>query len=71
MTYKFGGAAVADAERMVEVARLICHFQDQAPVVVMSAMGKVGNSKCRHNRIVVICSQASALSLSANSDIIA
>jgi aspartokinase len=41
VTYKFGGAAVADAERMVEVAQLICRFPENAPVVVMSAMGKV------------------------------
>uniref|UniRef100_A0A061SJ01 aspartate kinase n=1 Tax=Tetraselmis sp. GSL018 TaxID=582737 RepID=A0A061SJ01_9CHLO len=43
ITYKFGGAAVADARRMVEVARIICHFQDEAPVIVMSAMGKTTN----------------------------
>lgn len=43
VTYKFGGAAVADAERMVEVAQLICRFPENAPVVVMSAMGKTTN----------------------------
>eukprot|EP00873_Tetraselmis_striata_P004919 jgi/Tetstr1/425183/TSEL_015644.t1 len=43
VTYKFGGAAVADAERMVEVARLVCRFPENAPVVVMSAMGKTTN----------------------------
>ena len=41
MVYKFGGSSVASAERMHEVADIVCSFQDQAPVVVLSAMGKV------------------------------
>ena len=49
VTYKFGGAAVADAERMVEVAKLICQFPEHAPVVVMSAMGKVGHHGHPHS----------------------
>ncbi len=41
MVYKFGGSSVATAERMIEVAEIVCSFQDQAPLVVLSAMGKV------------------------------
>ena len=42
VVYKFGGSSVATAQRMREVADIICSFPDQAPVVVLSAMGKVG-----------------------------
>ena len=38
---KFGGSSVSSAERMLEVAEIVCSFQDHAPVVVLSAMGKV------------------------------
>lgn len=41
MVYKFGGSSVRDAERMREVAAIICSFPDLLPVVVLSAMGKV------------------------------
>lgn len=41
VVYKFGGSSVATAERMREVASIICSFPDQAPAVVLSAMGKV------------------------------
>ena len=41
VVYKFGGSSVATADRMIEVAEIVCSFQDQAPVVVLSAMGKV------------------------------
>ncbi|GAB4818727.1 hypothetical protein N2152v2_005773 [Parachlorella kessleri] len=40
---KFGGSSVATAERMLEVASIICSFPDQLPVVVLSAMGKTTN----------------------------
>ncbi len=42
VVYKFGGSSVATAERMREVAAIVCSFPEQAPLVVLSAMGKVG-----------------------------
>lgn len=41
MVMKFGGSSVASAERMLEVAQIVCSFPDQLPCVVLSAMGKV------------------------------
>jgi hypothetical protein len=41
MVYKFGGSSVRDAERMREVADIICSFPQYLPCVVLSAMGKV------------------------------
>ena len=38
---KFGGSSVASAERMWEVAQIVCSFPEQLPCVVLSAMGKV------------------------------
>ncbi len=38
---QFGGSSVATAERMKEVADIICSFPHQLPCVVLSAMGKV------------------------------
>lgn len=43
VVYKFGGSSVRDAERMREVADIICSFPQNLPIVVLSAMGKVGN----------------------------
>lgn len=40
---KFGGSSVASAERMMEVAELICSFPEERPVIVLSAMGKTTN----------------------------
>eukprot|EP00884_Botryococcus_braunii_P010481 jgi/Botrbrau1/19434/Bobra.0338s0057.1 len=40
---KFGGSSVANAERMKEVAAIVCGFPDQLPCVVLSAMGKTTN----------------------------
>ena len=42
--YKFGGSSVANAERMREVANIICLFPEEAPIVVLSAMGKTTNN---------------------------
>ena len=42
MVMKFGGSSVASAERMIEVAQIVCSFPDQLPALVLSAMGKVG-----------------------------
>eukprot|EP00882_Tetradesmus_deserticola_P015957 GHRQ01017021.1.p1 GENE.GHRQ01017021.1~~GHRQ01017021.1.p1 ORF type:complete len:130 (+),score=25.98 GHRQ01017021.1:593-982(+) len=44
IVYKFGGSSVRDAERMREVADIICSFQENLPCVVLSAMGKVRSS---------------------------
>ena len=38
---KFGGSSLASAERMREVADIVCSFPEQYPCVVLSAMGKV------------------------------
>ena len=42
--YKFGGSSVANAGRMKEIANIVCLFEDEAPVVVLSAMGKTTNN---------------------------
>ncbi len=41
VVYKFGGSSVRDAERMAEVADIVCSFPEHLPCVVLSAMGKV------------------------------
>ena len=41
--YKFGGSSVADADRMREVAAIVCAFPDHLPAIVISAMGKTTN----------------------------
>lgn len=41
---KFGGSSVASAERMREVADLICSFPEERPIIVLSAMGKATNN---------------------------
>lgn len=38
---KFGGSSVANAQRMREVADIICSFPEHLPCIVLSAMGKV------------------------------
>eukprot|EP00195_Chlamydomonas_chlamydogama_P005756 CAMPEP_0202902490 /NCGR_PEP_ID=MMETSP1392-20130828/16885_1 /ASSEMBLY_ACC=CAM_ASM_000868 /TAXON_ID=225041 /ORGANISM="Chlamydomonas chlamydogama, Strain SAG 11-48b" /LENGTH=481 /DNA_ID=CAMNT_0049589263 /DNA_START=346 /DNA_END=1791 /DNA_ORIENTATION=+ len=43
VVYKFGGSSVRDAERMMEVADIICSFPQYLPCVVLSAMGKTTN----------------------------
>ncbi|KAF8408502.1 hypothetical protein HHK36_007658 [Tetracentron sinense] len=40
---KFGGSSVASAERMREIADLILSFDEEKPVIVLSAMGKTTN----------------------------
>ena len=51
---KFGGSSVADAERMREVAAIICSFPDELPCIVLSAMGKVRNP-CAALRAAALC----------------
>ncbi len=55
VVYKFGGSSVATAERMREVASIICSFPDQAPAVVLSAMGKV-RAKSAVAHLLMCCS---------------
>jgi len=43
VVYKFGGSSVRDAERMREVADIVCFYQQHYPIVVLSAMGKTTN----------------------------
>eukprot|EP00891_Asterochloris_glomerata_P004918 jgi/Astpho2/4918/e_gw1.00069.14.1_t len=40
---KFGGSSVANADRMREVAAIMCSFPEQYPCIVLSAMGKTTN----------------------------
>ena len=49
VVYKFGGSSVATAARMREVAAIVCSFPEQAPLVVLSAMGKVGAGPERYD----------------------
>ena len=46
---KFGGSSLASAERMREVADIVCSFPEQYPCIVLSAMGKVGLPNCPQN----------------------
>lgn len=41
---KFGGSSIANSERMREVARLVTSFENERPVLVLSAMGKTTNN---------------------------
>ncbi|MEW5307394.1 MAG: hypothetical protein WDW36_009796 [Sanguina aurantia] len=43
VVFKFGGSSVRDAERMMEVADIVCSFPEFLPCVVLSAMGKSTN----------------------------
>ncbi|PSC72184.1 aspartate kinase [Micractinium conductrix] len=43
IVYKFGGSSVATAERLMEVADIVCSFPEHLPCVVLSAMGKTTN----------------------------
>ncbi|CAM8879492.1 unnamed protein product [Rhodiola kirilowii] len=52
---KFGGSSVASAERMREVAELVCSFPDERPVIVLSAMGKTTNKLLLAGEKAVSC----------------
>uniref|UniRef100_A0A7N0TM50 aspartate kinase n=1 Tax=Kalanchoe fedtschenkoi TaxID=63787 RepID=A0A7N0TM50_KALFE len=52
---KFGGSSLASAERMREVADLVCSFPDERPVVVLSAMGKTTNKLLLAGEKAVSC----------------
>ena len=53
--YKFGGSSVATAERMREVANIVCLFKDESPIVVLSAMGKTTNNLIIAGEMAVDC----------------
>jgi aspartate kinase len=53
--YKFGGSSVRDAERMREVAAIACGFPEEAPCVVLSAMGKTTNNLLAAGRAAAEC----------------
>ncbi|XP_027151593.1 aspartokinase 2, chloroplastic-like [Coffea eugenioides] len=52
---KFGGSSVASAERMREVADLICSFPEERPIIVLSAMGKTTNNLLQAGEKAVSC----------------
>jgi aspartate kinase len=63
--YKFGGSSVADAERMRNVAEIICSFPDELPCVVVSAMGKTTNLLLEAGRLAVSTGTDSVPSMKA------
>ncbi|XP_038678616.1 aspartokinase 2, chloroplastic-like isoform X1 [Tripterygium wilfordii] len=52
---KFGGSSLASAERMREVADLICSSPNEKPVIVLSAMGKTTNNLLQAGEKAVCC----------------
>jgi aspartate kinase len=53
--YKFGGSSVRDAERMREVADIVCHAEpEEWPLVVLSAMGKTTNLLLEAGELAVL-----------------
>ncbi|KAK6252833.1 hypothetical protein QUC31_014553 [Theobroma cacao] len=57
---KFGGSSVASAERMKEIADLIQSFEEERPVIVLSAMGKTTNKLLLAGEIAVSCGVSNA-----------
>jgi aspartate kinase len=55
---KFGGSSVADAERMREVASIVLAFQEEMPVLVLSAMGKTTNNLLAAGEQAMQCDDA-------------
>ena len=66
VVYKFGGSSVASAQRMLEVADIVCSFPEHAPIVVLSAMGKVSDKDCDRSLASLskksVCTQGQLLS---------
>mmetsp|Transcript_13104 Transcript_13104/g.15829 ORF Transcript_13104/g.15829 Transcript_13104/m.15829 type:complete len:578 (-) Transcript_13104:598-2331(-) len=52
---KFGGSSVRDAERMREVAHIVCTFKDSYPCVVLSAMGVTTNNLLASGEAALTC----------------
>ncbi|XP_017971705.1 PREDICTED: aspartokinase 1, chloroplastic isoform X2 [Theobroma cacao] len=57
---KFGGSSVASAERMKEIADLIQSFEEERPVIVLSAMGKTTNKLLLAGEKAVSCGVSNA-----------
>ncbi|GLT86764.1 hypothetical protein SLE2022_048830 [Rubroshorea leprosula] len=57
---KFGGSSLASAERMREIAELICSFPEERPVIVLSAMGKTTNKLLLAGEKAVSCGVSNA-----------
>ncbi|XVF02141.1 hypothetical protein REPUB_Repub04eG0150300 [Reevesia pubescens] len=57
---KFGGSSVASAERMKEIAHLIQSFNEERPVIVLSAMGKTTNKLLLAGEKAVSCGISNA-----------
>ncbi|XP_022748912.1 aspartokinase 1, chloroplastic-like [Durio zibethinus] len=57
---KFGGSSVASAERMKEIAHLIQSFNEERPVIVLSAMGKTTNKLLLAGEEAVSCGVSNA-----------
>ncbi|KAI8477517.1 MAG: Aspartate/glutamate/uridylate kinase [Monoraphidium minutum] len=55
VVYKFGGSSVRDAERMREVADIVCSFPEHLPCVVLSAMGKTTNHLLECGDLALTC----------------
>ncbi|GBF88595.1 aspartokinase chloroplastic-like [Raphidocelis subcapitata] len=55
VVYKFGGSSVRDAERMREVADIVCSFPEHLPCVVLSAMGKTTNMLLECGELALSC----------------
>lgn len=55
---KFGGSSVANAERMREVASIVLTFQEEMPILVLSAMGKTTNDLLAAGEQALKCDNA-------------
>ncbi|KAL0019476.1 hypothetical protein WJX77_010723 [Trebouxia sp. C0004] len=66
---KFGGSSVANADRMWEVAQIICSFPQLFPCIVLSAMGKTTNLLLQAGQEALTANPGSVASLSPLRDI--
>ena len=63
VVYKFGGSSVRDAERMREVAAIICSdaLRHHLPVIVLSAMGKTTNNLLAAGEQALTCASSACV----------
>ncbi|KAK9865888.1 hypothetical protein WJX84_003087 [Apatococcus fuscideae] len=66
---KFGGSSVANAQRMREVADIVCSFPEHLPCIVLSAMGKTTNLLLQAGTEALTTSPSSIRSLQPLRDI--
>ncbi|KAA6416650.1 MAG: aspartate kinase [Trebouxia sp. A1-2] len=66
---KFGGSSVASADRMWEVAQIMCSFPQLFPCIVLSAMGKTTNLLLQAGQEALTASPGSVATLSPLRDI--